>query len=87
MKGPSPVGSLPDPFSGLGAGILTTTVKVSCPACGRRGEVTWDMTDKSAYPGKLQLGELSEGFVAVESSAKAPLRVLCAACRIPAETI
>jgi hypothetical protein len=60
---------------------------VSCPRCGLRGDVVWDDAGRPGYPAKPRLLELSAGFVAVEVSAKEPARILCGACRVPAETI
>lgn len=62
---------------------LTTTLKVTCSACGQQGGVAWGRPNNPSYPDKLQLLELSEGFVAVEISAKDALRILCGACRVP----
>lgn len=60
--------------------------KVSCPACGRRGQVAWEETPAPGYPHRPQLDDLSAGFVAVESNARDGQRILCAACRTPVKT-
>jgi hypothetical protein len=49
--------------------------------------VTWDDTGRPGYPAKPQLIELTAGFVAVEVSAKEPLRIFCGTCRVTVETI
>jgi hypothetical protein len=44
----------------------------------------WDDAGRPGYPAKRELIELSAGFVAVDVSAKEPLRILCGTCRIAA---
>lgn len=48
--------------------------------------MTWAKAHRPGYPDKPQLMERSEGFVAVETSAKDALRILCAACRVSVVT-
>lgn len=74
-------------WDGFQGAAVITTQKVSCPACGRQGEVTWEQAPAPGQPARAQLKDLSAGFVSVETSMKEAPRILCDACRIPARTM
>ena len=61
--------------------ISTTTLR--CPVCGHKGIAVWHKGGAEA-PSQPRLEELAGGFVSVDAGPREKLRILCAACRVPA---
>lgn len=66
-------------------GVLKSSlVRFVCPVCKQPGTVDWDAPQQTwGHERRRSARTLSAGFVAVDFSSKADVRVECAVCRVP----